>query len=511
MKKDHKLFLVPIGIGLLALAAILIDKPDSTPDQSPALQTTSKSPAENYPEDERQYWCGTVGPKSNTYIKEYEIPTPCTKPLGIILDKTGKVWFTETNTGNIGMFDPAAETFVEYENEAWPQGHDSMMWGMGYSDDNEIWFTDDNHDAIWKFSIEEKKFSSYKFPSGEKGALPQKFIINDQKFFINDFYSNKIVLIDHSDIDKGDLNYISIETPSDFFTGPPAISENGEIWFISWKFGGEAKLIKYVSTSQQATVFDLSEDLHAPNGLSMDDQNNLWITDTASSSFFKFNTDSEELTKYVTSSPRMSVFGNSSGAVKNPLSRPYWNLIDDGGKLWFNEQTANVLGVFDPNQETLVEYLVPSKNPNWADCGDIEDCGVAQVFGFTKSGQKVWFTEWVENNIGVLDTAIPLPVSVKIEPQQLELKSGEKSILSLTFYPIIEFEKEAFFTNSNSVDENVSISGIPQQVTLNELAPQTFSFEVSVAENTTSGTYKVLVGAKYPDVTVSQFFTVEVT
>ena len=76
---------------------------------------------------------------------------------------------------------------------------------------------------------------------------------------------------------------------------------------------------------------------------------------------------------------------------------------------------------------------------------------------------------------------------------------------------IIEFEQEAFFTNSNSVDENISISGIPQQVTLNELAPQTFSFEVSVAENTASGTYKVLVSANYPDVTISQFFTVKVT
>ncbi len=506
---NYKIFVIPLIIGILTLAVFFIVQPDRSLDISTVLQTTSKSPADNYPENEQQYWCDSEGPKSNTYIKEYEIPTPCTKPLGIILDKTGKVWFTETNTGNIGMFDPEKETFVEYTNEFWTQGQNSMMWGIEYSDDNEVWFTDDIHDAIWKFSIDEEKFSKYKFPSSEKGAFPQKFIINNQKFFINDFYGNKIIFINHSDIDKGDLNYNIIETPSDFFTGPPVISENGEIWFISWKFGGETNLIKYNLTSKDSVVFDLSEDLSAPNGLSMDGQNNLWITDTATSSFFKFNTDSEELTKYITSSPRISSFGNYSGLIKNPTSKPYWNLIDESGKLWFNEQAANMLGVFDFNKESLVEYVIPSKNPNWTDCGDIEDCGVAQVFGFTKSGQKVWFTEWVENNIGVLDTTIPLPVSMKIEPQQIELSDGETSTMSLTIYPIIELEQEYSLT-TNSANRDISISEIPQQITLNGLSPLTFSFEVSVANNTHSGTYKVLVGVKDSDVTVSQFFTVKV-
>jgi len=37
---------------------------------------------------------------------------------------------------------------------------------------------------------------------------------------------------------------------------------------------------------------------------------------------------------------------------------------DENGRIVFNEQTANRLAFFDPADESLVEYLVPSKNPH---------------------------------------------------------------------------------------------------------------------------------------------------
>ena len=51
------------------------------------------------------------------------------------------------------------------------------------------------------------------------------------------------------------------------------------------------------------------------------------------------------------------------------------------------------MGFFDPIQQTLIEYLIPSKNPNWGDCEGLSDCGLAQIFGFTIDGDKVWFTQ----------------------------------------------------------------------------------------------------------------------
>ena len=145
----------------------------------------------------------------------------------------------------------------------------------------------------------------------------------------------------------------------------------------------------------------------------------LWLADTTSSSFFSFDPTTEQFIQYVTADPIFETFGNQTGVVKSPISRPYWIENNDQGQLVFNAQTANNISVMDPKEQTLVEYHVPSKNPNWADCDSgiqvMENCGVAQIFDFAVSGEKIWFTEWVENKIGVVDTSVSLPFEIQLE------------------------------------------------------------------------------------------------
>ena len=79
--------------------------------------------------------------------------------------------------------------------------------------------------------------------------------------------------------------------------------------------------------------------------------------------------------------------------IKQELSNPqFLDLIgltsDEQGRLVFNEQTANNISVMDPKSQSLVEYQIPSKNPNWGDCDPgtgmmLDDCGLAQIFDFT--------------------------------------------------------------------------------------------------------------------------------
>ena len=57
----------------------------------------------------------------------------------------------------------------------------------------------------------------------------------------------------------------------------------------------------------------------------------------------------------------LSTYGNQTGIVKSPISRPYWMEADDSGKIVFNSQTSNNISVMDPRSDSLVEYHVPSK------------------------------------------------------------------------------------------------------------------------------------------------------
>ena len=60
----------------------------------------------DYVGDQRLQFCSINDKaKSNSYVKEYKIPTPCTQPLAITTVPDGTVWFAQTNTGMIAKFD----------------------------------------------------------------------------------------------------------------------------------------------------------------------------------------------------------------------------------------------------------------------------------------------------------------------------------------------------------------------------------------------------------------------
>ncbi|MGI0003499.1 MAG: lyase, partial [Nitrosopumilaceae archaeon] len=152
-------------------------------------------------------------------------------------------------------------------------------------------------------------------------------------------------------------------------------------------------------------------------------------------------------------------------------------------------------------------YKVPSKNPIWADCDPMADCGIAQVFDFTIQNDKIWFTEWVENNIAVLDTSIPLPFQIELDQTEITLKKGEKAELSMKVIP--SSDGKVSFTSSNTAqfsDIVVSLDKDEQEISENE--PLLISVAIEANNNALSGTYKVLLGAQNDEVSVSQFVTV---
>ena len=104
-----------------------------------------------------------------------------------------------------------------------------------------------------------------------------------------------------------------------------AVSDSGEQFL---------PLVDFVS------AYALPVQLLTPNGVAFSDDGVLWIADTTSSSFFSFNPSSEEFIQYVTAEPMFETYGNQTGIITSPISRPYWIENDNQGRLVFNEQTA---------------------------------------------------------------------------------------------------------------------------------------------------------------------------
>jgi len=494
---------------------------------------------------EKSQFCSTNDqPLSNQYVKEYKIPTECTQPLAITVDHNGQVWFAETNTGDLAKFDPLTETFTEYNNTTWeevekifivsalendaqPTKLRSMIWGIDYFPDGSVWFTDETTDAIWKFSIDEETYDriSYSQIDENKSSLPQKLVIDGSKIIINDFSGGRLSFLDYAQ-DRDGLRHYSIPSVvPDAVTSDFAIDSEKNVWYTNWVPSGQGILVKFdypgyefQSTQGEVTQGLLLQDfvewynfpsgLTTPNGVTIGPDQKIWIADTSSNYFFSFDPNTEEFIKYTTSIPTIDSYGNASGVIKNPVSRPYWIEHYDGN-LIMNEQTANRIGLFTPSTQTLTEYTIPSRNPNWADCEGIDYCGVAQVFDFAVYDKKIWFTEWVENNIGVIDTSISPPFSVDIDKKQITLAKGQ------TEHVTLEVSKT---TLSGSLDVNVNSSStstfsdivITHENSFSLSDKTTITVEIMASEHALSGTHKVLLGAYTDDIAVSKFITVTI-
>ena len=502
-----------------------------------------------YSSDEVSQFCSTnEHALSNEYVKEYKIPTTCTQPLAITVDHNGIVWFAQTNTGMVAKFDPVTEVFTEYHNQVWknvekifiataidnnvePSKLRSMIWGIDYFPDGSIWFTDEATDAIWKFSIDAEEYDriSYSQIDENKSSLPQKLVIDGSKIIINDFTGGRLSFLDYAQDREGLRHYSIPSVVPDAVTSDFAIDSDKGVWYTNWVPSGQGILVKfdYPGYEFQVTQGEVTQGLllqdfiewynfpvglTTPNGVTVGPDQKVWLADTASNYFFSFDPKTEEFTKYVTSIPTIDSYGNASDMIKNPVSRPYWIEHYDGNII-MNEQTANRIGVFNPSSETLIEYTIPSRNPNWADCEGIDDCGVAQVFDFAVSGEKIWFTEWVENNIGVVDTSISPPFSIDIDANQITLEKGQ------TFEIPLKVTKASSW-NDMSIDASVNhsststFSDIIIKPELNNFSlsdtSTTISVQISVSEHALSGTHKVLLGAYTDDIAVSQFITVTI-
>lgn len=521
MKKKGLIVALFFAVLMLTSLAASVFLPNRS-QNGPA--TTTGTPSDNFPDDKREQFCGSSNAKSTPFVKEYKIPTDCTNPLAVVSDPSGNVWFAQTNTGKVAKFDPASESFTEFDNPTWPANGRSMIWGIDYSPDGSLWFTDDTYDSVWQFSINDQQYRRISYPSNGD-TLPQKLKVDGSQIVINDFNGNKMTFLDPTSATDS-LKYLSLPSlVNGSVTGAFAIDTNHNVWYTNWIFQQGGILVKFnqeeyrsalskdqgkpLSFFDYAEIVSLPPQLLTPNGMSVSSDGTLWLADTTSSSVFNFDPATKQFTQYVTSDPKLSTYGNSTGVIKSPISRPYWIKTSSEGNLIFNEQTSNNIAVLDPKSESLIEYMVPSKNPAWGDCDGLTNCGLAQIFDFTIHKDKIWFTEWVENNIGVVDTTVALPLEIKLDSKIISLTPGESKNLSFT-----TSSKEDLSDISLILSDPFTFLDITSNVSgtfhLNANESKTINVTISASSDATPGTYKVLLGSQIENISVSKFVTVTI-
>src|SRR6185503_1470601 len=109
------------------------------------------------------------------------------------------------------------------------------------------------------------------------------------------------------------------------------------------------------------------------------------------------------------------------------LQSPVGIAIDEKGNLWFNEHIGNKIAKFNPTDGTLIEYWIPTQNSLWAPCTPNEkSCGISNTLQFSiGKNNQVWFSEWTENKLGMLNSSKPLSFVVDSNSKEFNVKRGQ--------------------------------------------------------------------------------------
>jgi virginiamycin B lyase len=413
-------------------------------------------------------------------------------PLGIAVDShTERVWYISTKTGVIGSYDLRTKKFYqEYVIPDWkvredPLGY-SQVWDLkihakSKGAPDELWFTDEAENAIWKYTVSNHTFEMYKIPgnSSSFGTIYPISIYfdsnNASRVFIAGTFSTSLWIGDIPKMRNGTSDGIhQVPIPIDdkfkgidpihITTGSIAFdSKRNAVWISILAYGTKGEIFKYDLNTKSFEAFDLPNELNSPVGLVLDNSDNLWVTNAGTSLFYKLNAENGNIVVFATSKASPRVYGNmmdqtlgvereansttaiSSTSPTNKNSSegiytlPYWIKKASGGSLWFNEQAGNKIARFDPDNMKLIEYWIPTQNRVWGNCpsnniinnsqGQERPCGIANVLQFSvmNNNKQTWFTEWSENKIGKIDIRKKIPFSVETVPQkeELSIKGGE--------------------------------------------------------------------------------------
>ena len=436
---------------------------------------------------ENQFCGNNTNPNSNQYVTEYVLPTRCEMPLGIAVDSnTSKAWYISTKNGMLGSYNIKENRFdQEHTIPIWKSRQNpidySQVWTVKVDPENNIWFTDEKQNSIWRYNNLLKTFEFFNIPGisesfGTTYPVSLDFDSSGNIYFVG-IRSSSLWFGNIKEMKNGTSDGISeIPIPLEGFAGidPDLIStgslvvdeNNNSVWLSMLAFAKKGIIFKYDINSKTFEVFNLPLDLSSPVGIALENNSNntdLWVTDHGTSIFYKLDYSDRKITKFVTSQASPRIFGRNSTseelatttttttAPSAAYTLPYWINKGSNASIWFNEHTGNKIAVFNPINMTLIEYWIPTQNALFGQCQptNAKNCGIANLLQFSiGNNNEVWFSEWSENKIGRVDTDKELPFSVSSSEKEVTIAKGKSAEIKLNL---------KMTTSSSSSDQTINM------------------------------------------------------
>jgi virginiamycin B lyase len=478
---------------------------------------------------ENQFCGNNASPNSNEFVNEYVLPTKCEMPLGIFVDNnSSKVWYVSTKNGILGSYNTKENRFdQEHTIPIWRSRQNpidfSQVWTVKVDRENNVWFTDEKQNAIWRYNNLLKTFEIFKIPEisesfGTTYPVSMDFDRSGNIYLVG-IRSPSLWFANVTEMRNGTSDGISrIPIPLQGFadidpdlisTGSVIVDEdNDTVWLSMLAFAKKGQIFKYDTNSKTFKVFELPPEINSPVGITLDNNDDLWITDHGTSIFYKLDHSSGGITKFVTSQASSRIFGRNSTSEEGAYTLPYWIQKGSNGSIWFNEHTGNKIAMFDPVDMTLIEYWIPTQNALFGQCqsGGVNNCGIANLLQFSVgTNNDVWFTEWSENKIGRVNSYKEIPFSVSSSEKEVTIAKGKSAEIKLNLQTsstlfsssddTIHMIKSGTFTPTGDLGNSTG-SFSEQSFSIADAKSRQISFIFTPSSDLKSGEYMLMIGAE---------------
>ena len=276
-----------------------------------------------------------------------------------------------------------SEIRTEITEYDFPEGESAPLYPR-YDGDNTIWISDAAEPRLWKFTLDDKQFSSYEFFGISTIFLD---IDHDGKIWFTDTPNSKI-----GNFDPKTEKFEVIEIPSLVDTSPYSIpialkvDFDNNIWIA---VVDTDMLLMYNQNSKEFEQFlRLPTSESGPSALLLDDNGNMWFAEALSGRIGVVDSKTFEITEFAPDTPLDEPFAllfDKSGSLwiaehigpgitkfdpiletfdhvkaPNPESLPFGMAIDKYDNIWFGQHVIDELGVYDPYNDQLIEVSIPT-------------------------------------------------------------------------------------------------------------------------------------------------------
>jgi virginiamycin B lyase len=418
------------------------------------------------------------------FAKEYPMP-PGTWPNGIMVDRNGIIWTIGTMSDTLISFDPRQEKIrsvyaipdkkadnIDTTSKNQPSRSVRMVWNIVEDKDGFIWFSQSG--SFWRFDPLSANFNL--ISNIDNAPFQMKTDNRTGNIWFTTFSGSTIGVIQKIDNNTGEYK-ITEFTLDDNETFPSGIFLQGDyVWItdtlefdriIKFKptVDDEGRVIDIVkvmqipsspsSSASQATLTkstNLEKDqlFNTPSDIIVFDNASLWVTEHGTS----FVTEVDVISKQIKRYPTFSSF-------RHPTTLPYWisTGLNDNTSFWFNEHIGNRIAYFNTTSMTLTEYEVPTRN---ATNGYIANALTLNIDPM--DNDKVWFTEFNNDKIGIVDRSIPIKFDIEIPSHDLTLSIPDDA-------------KRGQVINAKQVNQNQQ-QGLPNQRIQNITIPITLRYDL---------------------------------